>query len=78
MNMGVLANVIDVVWVGFIIFTALFILSGIAADSAKKNNRLRAYAITDKLFILFTILMGLTAIAGPVLTLIYFVLVLKS
>ena len=78
MNMDVLANIIDVVWVGFIIFIGLFIVSGIAADSAKKNNRLRAYAITDKLFVLFTILMTLTAIVCPVLTLIYFVLVLKS
>lgn len=78
MNIDVLANVIDVVLVGFIIFTGLVIVSGSAADSAKKNNRFYAYAITDKLFVLFTILMTLTAIAWPVLTLIYFVLVLKS
>ena len=75
--MEILSNIIDVVWYMFYVFIALFCISGIAVKYAERNNRMKAYALSDKLFIIFAILLLLTAIAGPILTLTYFILRFK-
>lgn len=77
MDIDALGNVIDFIWYLFVISIFLFFASGIATHAAENNNRERAYKITRRLFVLFILLMGSTAIAGIALTIVYTIMRIK-